>query len=247
MGDTTRQPVLEETLGDAPTTHEKLLAWVAEVSELTQPDSVYWVDGSEEEYARLTDGLVEAGTLQRLNPELFPNSFVGSPTPRTWPALKSGPSSAPRTKPTPGSPTTGWTRRDEGDPHGTLRRQHARTHHVRDPVRHGSAGRRGAASSGSRSPTRAYVVASMHIMARIGTDVLRKIDGDERVLRPGAALRRCAAGARRGGRRLAVQRGEVDCRTSPRSAYLVLRLRLRRQRAAGQEVLRPAHRLGDGP
>jgi phosphoenolpyruvate carboxykinase (GTP) len=82
MSDNARQPVLDETLKNAPTTHAKLLAWVAEVSELTQPDSVYWVDGSEAEYKQLTDELVEAGTLKRLNPELFPNSFAGSSDPK---------------------------------------------------------------------------------------------------------------------------------------------------------------------
>ncbi len=50
-----------------------------------------------------------------------------------------------------------------------------------------------------------------------------------------------------GGRRLALQRRQVH-RPLPRNPRdLVLRLGLRRQRPAGQEVLRPAHRLGDGP
>ena len=72
MGDLAQKPLLEK----APTTHAGLLAWVEEVAELTQPDRIYWVDGSEEENTRLTDELVAAGTLTRLNPELFPNSFA---------------------------------------------------------------------------------------------------------------------------------------------------------------------------
>ncbi|OBF29166.1 phosphoenolpyruvate carboxykinase (GTP) [Mycobacterium sp. ACS4331] len=63
-------------LDSAPTTHKGLLAWVAEVAELTQPDRVVFADGSEEEYARLADHLVEAGTFQRLNDEKQPNSFL---------------------------------------------------------------------------------------------------------------------------------------------------------------------------
>ncbi len=43
--------------------------------ELTTPDRVVWVDGSEAEWKRLSDELVAAGTLVRLNDELKPNSF----------------------------------------------------------------------------------------------------------------------------------------------------------------------------
>ena len=35
-------------LTDAPTRHAGLLAWVAEVAELTQPDRIHWVDGSDD-------------------------------------------------------------------------------------------------------------------------------------------------------------------------------------------------------
>ncbi|MCP2325444.1 phosphoenolpyruvate carboxykinase (GTP) [Hamadaea flava] len=62
-------------LENAPTTHPKLLAWVREVAELTTPDRIVWCDGSDAEWTRLTDELVEAGTLVRLNPEIKPNSF----------------------------------------------------------------------------------------------------------------------------------------------------------------------------
>ena len=49
-----------------PTTHARLLAWVREVAELTQPDAVHWVDGSQGEYEELTGRLVAAGTFVRL-------------------------------------------------------------------------------------------------------------------------------------------------------------------------------------
>ncbi|HEX3196273.1 MAG TPA: hypothetical protein VHR39_01840, partial [Propionibacteriaceae bacterium] len=38
-----------------PTSHRRLLAWVAEVAELTEPEAIYWCDGSDAEWAQLTD------------------------------------------------------------------------------------------------------------------------------------------------------------------------------------------------
>ncbi len=62
-------------LDSSPTTHSGLLSWVREVAELTQPDSIEWVDGSPQEWTRVTDQLVENGTFVRLNPDKKPNSF----------------------------------------------------------------------------------------------------------------------------------------------------------------------------
>ena len=63
-------------LDDAPTTHVGLLAWIREVAELTQPARVAFADGSQEEYERLAEHLVEAGTFQKLNNEKQPNSYL---------------------------------------------------------------------------------------------------------------------------------------------------------------------------
>jgi phosphoenolpyruvate carboxykinase (GTP) len=68
-------------LAPAPTNHPELLAWVAEVADLTQPDAVVWCDGSDAEWTRLTDLLVEQGTFRRLNPAKRPNSFYAASDP----------------------------------------------------------------------------------------------------------------------------------------------------------------------
>jgi phosphoenolpyruvate carboxykinase (GTP) len=60
---------------DAPTTHQGILDFVNEVAALTTPDRVYWCTGSDEEWTELTDGLVAAGTFTRLDPAKKPNSF----------------------------------------------------------------------------------------------------------------------------------------------------------------------------
>ncbi len=69
-------------LDQAPTRHKRLIEWVRQTAQLTQPDRVVWCDGSEEEWNRLTGELVAAGTIKQLNPDKRPNSFYAVSDPR---------------------------------------------------------------------------------------------------------------------------------------------------------------------
>ena len=54
----------------------KLIAWVADMAALAQPDAIYWCDGSQAEYDRLCQLLVDGGVFKRLNPAKRPNCFL---------------------------------------------------------------------------------------------------------------------------------------------------------------------------
>ncbi|HVL50550.1 MAG TPA: phosphoenolpyruvate carboxykinase (GTP) [Actinomycetota bacterium] len=63
------------------TNNKGLLSWVDEVAALTTPDDIYWCDGSAEEYERLCQQLVDAGTFTKLDEAKRPNSYWAASDP----------------------------------------------------------------------------------------------------------------------------------------------------------------------
>ncbi|HEY0270178.1 MAG TPA: phosphoenolpyruvate carboxykinase (GTP) [Sphingomonas sp.] len=66
----------------APSRHRGLVDWIGEIAARTRPDAIVWCDGSEEEWARMTQALVAAGTLIPLDAGKRPNSFYARSDPR---------------------------------------------------------------------------------------------------------------------------------------------------------------------
>lgn len=61
--------------------HNSLASWVERMAQHCGADQVQWCDGSQAEWDRLTDLLVQSGTFIRLNPTLHPNSFLARSNP----------------------------------------------------------------------------------------------------------------------------------------------------------------------
>jgi len=64
------------------TSNTQLIDWIKETEELCQPDQVYLCDGSQAEYDRICQQLVDQGTFIKLNEELRPSSFLCRSDPR---------------------------------------------------------------------------------------------------------------------------------------------------------------------
>ncbi|WP_314454977.1 phosphoenolpyruvate carboxykinase (GTP) [uncultured Actinomyces sp.] len=60
---------------------EDVVEFVTRIAELAKPENVYFADGSQEEWDRLTTEMVESGVFTRLNPDKRPNSFLARSLP----------------------------------------------------------------------------------------------------------------------------------------------------------------------
>ena len=60
---------------------EDVIEFVTRIAELAKPEKVYFADGSQEEWDRLTTEMVESGMFTRLNPDKRPNSFLARSLP----------------------------------------------------------------------------------------------------------------------------------------------------------------------
>ena len=154
---------------------EEVIEFVTRIAELGKPEYVYFCDGSDEEWTRLTDELVESGVYTRLNPELRPNSFLARSLPSDVARVES------RTyicseKEEDAGPTNNWA--DPKEMKATLMEKFDGAYQGRPlyviPFSMGPVG--GPISQlGIELTDSAYVVTNMRIMTRMGAAAMDQI------------------------------------------------------------------------
>jgi phosphoenolpyruvate carboxykinase (GTP) len=162
----------------AATKNQRLIAWVEEFAELTEPDAIHWCDGSAEEYEQLCQELVDQGTFERLSEAKRPSSYLALSDPDDVARVEDRTFICSEHEDQAG-PTNNW--RDPEEMRGVLRdlfkgSMQGRTMYV-VPFSMGPLGSH-IAQIGVQLTDSAYVAASMRIMTRMGKGALEVLGAD---------------------------------------------------------------------
>jgi phosphoenolpyruvate carboxykinase (GTP) len=160
------------------TTNVALAKWVEEVAARTQPDNIVWCDGSDAEYDRMVDQMLETGTLTKLNEKTHPNCYLHRSDPSDVARVEHLTFVCSKNEEDAG-PNNHWM--DPAEAHKKIDAlfegcMKGRTMYVipycMGPI-DSPLSRNGVEITDSP-----YVVANMKIMARIGTPALKRIEKD---------------------------------------------------------------------